>query len=108
MTYFVSRRLFLLVTNPLSIDFHQGFAWVVVEGKVGYIDKKGRLVIKPTFEPAYGMNTSAGDFQSNGLVRALLNGKWGFINKKGTCVIKPQFAWVRKFSHAGFAVVGVH
>ncbi|EJL30754.1 KWG repeat protein [Brevibacillus sp. BC25] len=88
-------------------DFHQGLAWILSNGKVGYIDTKGKLVIKPRFEPDYGMDTSAGDFQSNGLAPALLNGKWGFINKKGVWVIKPQFAWVRSISPAGFAVVGV-
>ncbi|MFF0826545.1 WG repeat-containing protein [Brevibacillus sp. NPDC003359] len=80
--------------------FVNGIAKVMINGKVAYINEKGKVLFKTGY-------TEAGDFQSNGLAPALLNGKWGFINKKGAWVIKPQFAWVRSISPAGFSVVGV-
>jgi hypothetical protein len=48
-------------------------------GKYGYIDKTGKIVIKPQFDKAY-------DF-SEGLASISLNGKWGFIDNTGKIAI---------------------
>lgn len=63
--------------------------------KYGFIDKKGRFVIKPTFE-------SVDDFHEG--LAAAWQGKWGFINKKGKFVIQPQYDKVGDF-HNGRAYV---
>ena len=69
--------------------FYEGIARVAVNGKSGFINKKGKLVIKPKFD-------SAGIF-SDGLAGVKVNGKWGFVNKKGQFVIKPKFDLVGGF-----------
>lgn len=56
---------------------------VRVNKKAGYIDRTGKVVIKPKYEDAQ-------DF-SDGLAPVKNNGKWGFINEAGKTVIEPRF-----------------
>lgn len=108
-------------------DFHEGLAAVEVRGekgiqdnKLGYIDKTGKYVIEPRFEPIpfpsfcrgrapvklndrYGYVDTTGkivvepqydygyEFSSNGMAMILLNKKYGYINTNGDLVIQPQF-----------------
>lgn len=71
-------------------------------GKFGYIDKKGKLVIKPQFDWAYAF--------SDGMARVRMGpakeGKFGFIDKTGTLVIQPKFINAQDFSE-GFACVNI-
>jgi len=64
----------------------------------GYINKTGKVVIKPQFD-------KAGDF-SEGLAPVSIDGKWGYINRTGKVTIAPQFAEARSFSE-GLAVIKV-
>lgn len=54
------------------------------DGKFGYINHLGELVITPQFEKA---STSF----SEGLANVKVGGRWGFINEEGRFVINPQF-----------------
>ncbi|EAK1349894.1 WG repeat-containing protein, partial [Campylobacter coli] len=54
-----------------------------LNGKWGFIDKSGKIVIEPKFD-------GVGNF-SEGLAGVELNGKWGFIDKSGKIVIEPKF-----------------
>lgn len=67
--------------------FSEGLKLVKIDGKYGFIDKTGKIIIKPQFEYAY-------DF-SEGFGRIVAKGKYGFIDKTGKIIIKPQFddAW---------------
>jgi hypothetical protein len=69
---------------------------VVKDGKWGYMDAKGKVVIEPQYEAAY-------DF-SEGLACVIANNWRGYINRTGAMVIKPEFAWAGKFTD-GFAPV---
>lgn len=51
--------------------------------RYGYIDKTGRVVIKPQFEKA--------DDLSEGLDGVRVDSKWGYIDNLGEIVINPQF-----------------
>lgn len=62
---------------------------VNVNGKFGYINNKGQIVINPQFDYAY-------DF-SEGLAKVKTSNKYGFINKKGIIVINPVFEDVSDF-----------
>ena len=80
-------------------SFKDGLAEVRVRKKWGYINKKGKMVIKPQFR-------YAGKFYE-GLAQAkTMDGKYGFIDKTGKFVIKPQFSSANDFSE-GLAPVGI-
>ena len=59
-------------------SFSEGLAWVGKDGKYGFVDKQGKLVIPLD----YG---NAGSF-SEGLALVEKNRKLGFIDKKGNVV----------------------
>jgi hypothetical protein len=68
-------------------------------GRVGFIDQTGRVVIKPTVE---GPIDQVGDFV-DGLARV---GDEGYIDKSGKWVIKGKYIWSDDFSD-GLARVGI-
>ncbi len=69
---------------------------IVKDGKWGFIDQTGRVVIKPQFDNAF-------DFQ-DGLARVTEHGKVVFINPTGKVVLRPEFQIVEDFSE-GLAAV---
>jgi hypothetical protein len=69
--------------------FSEGLACVEIEGKMGYIDRTGCIVIAPQFE-------IANDF-SEGLAIVVTDGGYGYIDKEGKLVIEKQFSWAGKF-----------
>ena len=58
---------------------------VVQDGKWGYIDRTGNVIIAPQFQ-------QASEF-SEGVAAVNIDGKWGYIDQKGQIVIEPQFAF---------------
>ena len=64
-------------------SFSEGLAAVVINGKWGYIDKSGNMVIPAKYDWAY-------DF-SEGLAAVVINGKMGFIDKSGALVITAKY-----------------
>jgi hypothetical protein len=70
---------------------------VQLNGKWGYIDKSGKIVIAPQYDYAF-------DFRGD-LTAVKMNGKWGFIDKTGKMVIAPQFDKTGGFTKKGFALV---
>ncbi len=89
------------VSNPQTdrVDkvsgFSGGFAAVKRDGKWGWIDKTGRLVVSPFSSPP--------DF-SEGLSSFERDGKWGYMDTKGTVVIQPEWEEAQQF-YGGCAVV---
>jgi hypothetical protein len=74
--------------------------WFIREnGKFGYIDQTGRVVIAPQYETTYGF--------SEGLAAVKLNGKYGYIDATGRLVIPAQFEDTYMFSE-GLAWVKVN
>ncbi|EOZ2107593.1 WG repeat-containing protein, partial [Campylobacter coli] len=63
--------------------FSEGLVAVKLNGKWGFIDKSGKIVIESKFD-------SGGHF-SEGLAGVKLNGKYGLIDKSGKIVIEPIF-----------------
>jgi hypothetical protein len=62
---------------------HEGLARIERKGKVGFIDKKGKLVIPAHFEQA--------GYFSNGFAPFRKKKKWGYINKTGKVIIDPIY-----------------
>lgn len=78
-------------------DFSEGFSAVELNNKWGFINKKGRWLIKPKFE-------AASDFKE-GLAAIKINDKWGFIDSTGKIVIEPKFNKIDAYDYyedAGF------
>ena len=69
---------------------------VRINGKVGFIDNSGKIIINPQFD-------NANEF-SEGLAAISVDKKWGFIDKNGKIVINPQFDGVNDFKE-GFATI---
>ena len=58
-----------------------------MDGKYGYINERGEMVIPCQYD-------SAGNFSSNGLARVKIDGKYGYINEKGEVVIPAEYSYV--------------
>lgn len=77
---------------------NEGLFWIRENGKYGYIDRTGKVVIAPQYENTMGFN--------EGLAATQSGGKYGFIDTKGVWVIKPQYDFTYIFMD-GTAMVKV-
>jgi hypothetical protein len=68
-----------------NYGFSEGLAYIVVNGKWGFINKTGKVIIKPQFD-------DAGCFRE-GLAPVEKNGKWGYIDKKGNLAVDFKWDW---------------
>jgi hypothetical protein len=77
----------------------EGYAIVSLNGNLGFIDSKGKLIIKPfPFESLFPFH--------NGLSPAKIKGKWGFIDITGKFVIAPIYLeFIQFMVNDGFALV---
>lgn len=80
--------------KPLSNLFR-----IIQDGKYGYIDKTGSMVVNPRFDEAKLLFFE-------GLAAVKVGEKWGYINENGEFIIQPQFDEAENFSD-GVAVVEV-
>lgn len=65
--------------------------------KWGYIDKRGKFIIKPFYELAL-------DFQDNGLAIVQIGNYYGIIDSGGNYIVKPKYNSISEFSE-GRAIV---
>lgn len=70
---------------------------VCQDGKWGYMNDDGKIVIKPTYSDAKSF--------SNGLAAVCQNGKWGFIDAENNLVIDYQFTEVGYLNAQGICPV---
>ena len=70
--------------------FSEGLAAVSIDGKGGYIDSAGDMIIEPQYD-------NVGIF-SEGLAAVKVNEKWGYIDKSGNMFIAFQYADAGYFS----------
>ncbi|MCF8425193.1 MAG: WG repeat-containing protein [Bacteroidia bacterium] len=76
-----------LLNLPVIEEFKEGLAAYEVNEGWGFMNKEGKIAIKPQFE-----RIEYGGF-SNGLCRVKQNHQWGYINYKGDFVWKEQFGF---------------
>lgn len=69
--------------------FHDGLAAIVQEGKIGYINKAGDIVIPSIYQDGRA-DSGLGAF-SEGLAPVKVDGKFGYIDKNGKIVIEPKY-----------------
>lgn len=79
--------------------FSDGLAKVTVNGKAGFINTDGKLVIEAKFKDAGSFSQGLAPFEDS-------NGKWGYIDHHGKIAIQPTFDWAISFSE-GRALVQV-
>ena len=80
----------------MVIDFYLGKASVKNNGKWGFIDKTGKVIVPLQFDLVGYFN--------EGLAYVKVNEKYGFINEYGSMVITPTFDDAVSFEN-GFAMV---
>lgn len=73
------------------------YAAVQVDGKWGFIDKKGGITIEAQYEDARSFR--------NGFAAVKQGGKWGFIDERGKVVIEFQFEDAHDFTSRGCVFV---
>ena len=83
-------------------NFSEGFAAVKKDGKWGYINTKGELIIECKFDYVRDFKEGFAAIKKYG--KYGMYGKWGYINTKGEQIIECKFDDVRDF-YEGFAPV---
>ena len=85
--------LFMFLSLSIASSGDQGGSELfpaISEGKTGYINREGELVIPHLFED--------GREFSQGLAAVLVDGRWGYVNTKGEITIRPVYQEVGTFS----------
>src|SRR5918912_2670751 len=72
------------------------FFSILDNGRWGFIDKSGKLIIKPQFNGAWS--------SKEGLATNLNGEKWGYVDASGRMVIPAQFDSPGEFSEGSAAV----
>jgi len=113
-------------------DYSEGRLRIEIKGKRGYLDRDGKMVIKPQFDQAgefhqgladvtagekYGFidlqgklviprhnYSDSGDRFHGGFLRVAKDQKYGFLDRKGRIICPPQFGQASDFSE-GLAAV---
>ena len=77
--------------------FSEGLACVAVDGKIGYMDRTGKIVIKPQFDVATPFNNGIAsvalgkyELQEGVSHFVRIGDKWGYIDKNGKYLWPPS------------------
>lgn len=83
-----------------AYSFSEGLAPVVIDSKLGYIDKTGKMVIPAKYDYDSPYN------YSEGLIPVIIDGKIGYINDQDEILIEPVFDMADSFNE-GLARISV-
>ncbi|WP_168123651.1 WG repeat-containing protein [Paenibacillus sp. HB172176] len=73
-----------------ATNFYEGLSGVSVNGKWGFIDRQGQMVIQPQYDDiAIRIR--------DGMIQVMKNDKWGYIDKTGKEVIALQYDEINIF-----------
>lgn len=85
------------VASDIDMVTEDGLVAFCRDGKWGYVDLEGNVVIAPTYAGAKSF--------SNGLAAVFNGSKWGFINKDGQLVIDYIFTNADYFTEEGSCMI---
>ncbi len=94
-----------LVVDNGPDDFAEELARFRREGKVGFFDRRGKVVIEPRYSFALPFSEGLAAVcegcteQPDGEHTKLAGGRWGFIDRRGTLVIPARFDEAAAFEH---------
>ncbi len=105
-----------IIVRPFVIDngpdyFLEGVARFTLNGKFGFFNIMGEIVIEPQFDFASSFHESLAAFchgcsqKSQGEHHIIQGGKWGYIDHTGNIVIAPIFESAGDFSNEKAKVV---
>ena len=86
-------------SNAVLFMEEEGYAAVEIDGKWGFIDGNGNMMIEPQYTSARSFNC--------GYAAVEIDGKWGFIDEKGKLIINNQFDDARDFNSRGGVFVNL-
>lgn len=101
--------------GPKSNSFSEGLVPVEMNGKTGFMDRKGKIVIEPVFEDAEDFSEGLAPVkvrsdettwcprEPSGSRKGFTM-KWGYIDKTGKIIVPPQFESAAPFSE-GLAAI---
>ena len=100
---YINKRGSIVITGnfEFAYDFSEGLAKVEIDQQCGYIDKSGKMIIRPGFPT----KAVCGDF-SEGMASINADNGAKFIDRNGQIVIKTDFTAADGF-HGGVARVRV-
>ena len=88
--YYIDKSGKRLFPNSDGGEFQDRKAFFKKDGKYGFIDLDGNVIIPAKFDEAIHFG--------EGLAGVRVGKKWGFVNEQGAMVIPPQFEAVGVFS----------
>lgn len=86
-----------ITCSDMDVYMDGGIAYQDQNGKWGFFNKKGEVMIEPRFDGAKSF--------SNGLAAVCMDGEWGFIDSSGEIVIDCQFLDTGYFTSGGLCFV---
>lgn len=91
-----ANEVLVLMKEATNEKYYEGLKRFEENGKYGFLDTLGNVVIKPQFDGVGCFN--------EGLVSVTIDDKKGFIDRTGKYVVKPQYDYCNYFSQ-GVALV---
>lgn len=79
-----------LISSTSVEEFHEGLRKIYVNGKYGFEDSLGNIVIEPKYD-------SVGCF-NEGAVYVCIDGKYGYIDKTGKIIVEPKYEFTLYFN----------
>ena len=76
--------------------FREGLLPAKIEGKYGFVDREGQVIIQPRYDLAFGFRER--------IASVTRDRKWGYIDREGRIIVEPTFEIVDPFV-SGVAVV---
>jgi hypothetical protein len=85
------------ITFDNARPFNGSYAAVCIDGKWGFVDQTGKIVIECQYEDALSFGQH--------LAAVKIDGLWGYINTYGDIAIEPQFVSALSFSSGSAPVI---